>query len=52
MILQSLGSIFRLILYYGAQKGTAIINDSSSYLIRLKFGRNIAYDTLYYKDDQ
>ena len=52
MILHDLESIFCLILYSGAQKGEAMINDSSSNLIWLKVGRNIGYDTIYYKDDQ
>ena len=52
MTLHSLESTFCLILYSGAQKGAAMINDSSSDLIWLKVGRNIGYDTIYYKDDQ
>ena len=52
MILPSLESIFCLILSSGAQKGAAMINDSSSNLIWLKVGRNISYDTIYYNDDQ
>ena len=52
MILHSLESIFCLILSSGAQKGAAMINDSSSNLIWLSVGRNIGFYTIYYNDGQ